>query len=161
MASAFYRIHDANVHAYHAPGGPVYNMIAEVTEVGATLARDFVGKRSMKLHNSIRGNRPTQSGGYAIAGLLYANAKHAHWHHEGTLNRTPKPKHGRYMTVPRKWSKISGGQMRKDWLAEGSSRGEKPYFLATSINGQKGNPYLKDGIETAMGRDTRLVFTGI
>lgn len=161
MPSAFYRVHDKNVHLYHAPGEPVYNLIAGVTMAGAELARLYTGKRTGKLMRSIQGNKPNQTGGYKIAGLLFANAKHAHWHHEGTLNRAPRPKHGRYMTVPRRWSKISGGQLRKEWLAEGSSRGDKPYFLATAISGQKPNPYLKDGIEAAMARDTRLTFTGI
>lgn len=161
MPSAFYRVHDKNVHLYHAPGEPVYNLIAEVTEVGAELARMYTGKRTGKLMRTIQGNKPNQTGGYKIAGLLYANAKHALWHHEGTAHIFPKK--GKYLTIPRghKTSTVSGGQLRKEWLAEGSSRGAKPYFLATSISGQKGNPYLKDGIETAMARDTRLTFTGI
>lgn len=161
MASAFYRIHDANVHAYHEPGGAVYNLIDEVGIAAAEVARGFVGKRTGKLRSTIRSNRPKQEGGYSIAGLLYANAKHALWHHEGTYRIFPT--HGKYLTIPRnhKHSTVSGGQLRKEWLAEGSSRGAKPYFLATSIGGQKANPYLKDGIETAMGRDTRLSFTGI
>lgn len=161
MASAFYRIHDKNIHLMHMPGEPVYNLINETAVVGAELARMYVGKRSGKLMRSIQANRPNQTGGYKIAALLFANAKHAHWHHEGTLDRTPKPKKGRYMTVPRfRGGSISGGQLRRDWMADGKG-GEKPYFLAKRISGQKGNPYLKDGIKTAMARDTRLTYTGI
>jgi hypothetical protein len=160
MAQAFYRIHDANIHAMHMPGGPVYNLIAETGVAAKEVARLTVGHRTGKLMNSIRFNTPKQEGGFSIAGLLYANAKHAHWHHEGTLTRTPKPKHGKYMTVPRKWSTVEGGKLRREWMGGGAS-GPKPYFLAVAVRGQDGNPYLKIGIETAMGRDTRLSFTGI
>jgi len=161
MPSAFYRIHDRNIHAMHSPGGPVYNLIDEVTVAAKVVAKGYVGKRTGKLMNSIRANRPKQEGGFSIAALLYANAKHALWHHEGTHWITPK--HGKYLTIPRghEFTTVSGGQLRKEWLAEGSARGAKPYFLATGISGQKPNPYLKDGIEDAMGRDTRLAYTGI
>lgn len=160
MPSAFYHVHDPAVHAYHLPGGEVYNLIWEVTSLGSTLAKMYTGKRTGKLMRSIQGNRPSQRGGYAVAGLLYANAKHALWHHEGTPTIFPK-KGRRYLTIPRghSTSTVSGGQLRKEWMSEGSARGAKPYFLARSISGQKGNPYLKDGLEEAMGRDTRLTIT--
>lgn len=156
MPSAFYRIHDANIHAMHAPGGPVYNLIDEVTSAASVVAKGYVGRRTGKLMGSIRANRPKQEGGYSVAALLYANAKHALWHHEGTY--TIFPKHGKYLTIPRghKNTKVSGGTLRKEWRAEGSPRGKKPYFLATSISGQKGNPYLKDALDDVMAGDTRL-----
>lgn len=160
MASAFYRIHDRNIHAMHLPGGPVYNLIDKNAIEAAKIARVEVGKRTLKLHNSIRANHPNQSGGFAIAALVYANAKHAHWHHEGTMNRKPKPKRGRYMTVPRWRGSISGGQERRDWMG-GGAKGDKPYFLAQRINGQDGNPYLRTGMEIALARDPHLTFTGI
>lgn len=161
MAQVFYRIHDANIHAMHEPGGPVYRLIDSSAIAAAELARLYVGKRSYKLHNTIRANRPKQEGGFSIAALVYANAKHAHWHHEGTMTRQPRPKYGKYMTVPRRWSKISGGQLRKEWLAEGSARGDKPYFLAKTISGQVGNPYLKDGMKAALARNPHLGFSGL
>jgi hypothetical protein len=160
MPSAFYRIHDANIHAMHAPGGPVYNLIDEVTMAASTVAKGYVGKRTRKLMGTIRGNHPKQEGGFSIAGLLFANAKHALWHHEGTPHIFPKK--GTYLTVPmmHKKSTVAGGQLRREWMA-GGARGAKPYFLATSISGQKGNPYLKDAIDDVMARDTRLSYTGI
>lgn len=156
-----YHIHDKNIHAMHLPGGPVYRMIDEDTFVAAEVARQLVGKRTLKLHNSIRANRPAQRGGYSIAGSVYANAKHALWHHEGTPRIYPK--HGRYLTVPRghEGTKISGGMLRRNWMAEGKSRGAKPYFLARDISGQRANPYLKDGLRTSIARDSRLSFTRI
>lgn len=160
MPSAYFHVHEGPVHAYHEPGGEVYNLIWEVGTAAAVLARGYVGKRSYKLHNTIQANRPSQRGGYAIAGLLFANAKHALWHHEGTPQIFPKK--GRYLTVPRghEGTKISGGQLRRNWMGESKgSRGAKPYFLARTISGQKGNPYLRDGLEDAMGRDTRLSIT--
>ncbi len=162
MASVFYRIHDANIHAFHQPGGEVYNLLNTSGIAAAELARQYVGKRSMKLHNTIQANRPNQTGGFTIATLVFANAKHAHWHHEGTLDRTPLPKKGTYMTVPKRAYKgsVSGGALRAGWIASGSVRGNKPYFLATFVRGQKGNPYLKDGMEAALARSPYLTFTG-
>lgn len=156
----FYRIHDRNIHAMHAPGGPVYNLINSSGIAAAELARGYVGKRSLKLHNSIRANRPKQEGGFSIAALVYANAKHALWHHEGTHQIFPK--NGRYLTVPRghQHSIQEGGKLRREWMASGRS-GPKPYFLARSVRGQKGNPYLKDGMEAALARSPYLTFSGL
>jgi hypothetical protein len=36
----------------------------------------------------------------------------------------------------------------------------KPYFLAKSISGQDANPFLRDGLEEAMGSDARLAGSG-
>ena len=55
---------------------------------------------------------------------------------------------------------VSGGQLRREWMSGGAS-GAKPYFLATAIRGQDGNPYLRIGMETALARDPHLAFTGI
>jgi len=165
MAQVFWRIHDAAIHTYHAPGGEVYNLINDVGIASAELARLNVGKRTLKLMKSIRANRPNQSGGFKIAALVYANAKHALWHHEGT--GTIFPKHGKYLTVPRDshaglGPNPSGGQLRREYFAGGGKRkgGRKPYFIATQISGQKGNPYLRDGLETAMQSNPHLAKTG-
>jgi hypothetical protein len=160
--AVFFRIHDANIHAMHAPGGPVYNLIENVSVTAAELARLNVGKRTMKLMKSIRHNRPSQNGGFKIAGMVYANAKHALWHHEGTP--TIFPKHGKYLAVPRnhETSTVSGGTLRKAYFAAGGKRTKAPktYFTTKSISGQAGNPYLRDGLETAMNANPHLAHTG-
>ena len=162
--AVFFRIHDANIHAMHAPGGPVYNLIDDIGVTAAELARLNVGKRTTKLMRSIRHNRPTQTGGFEIAGMVYANAKHALWHHEGTS--TIFPKHGKYLVIPKHrqgpGSNASGGELRKAYFAAGGKRKKAPktYFTTKSISGQRGNPYLREGLETAMAGNPHLAHTG-
>lgn len=164
MAQVYFRIHDANIHAMHAPGGPVYNLIDDIGITAAELARLNVGKRTTKLMRSIRANRPSQNGGFSIAGLVYANAKHALWHHEGT--DTIFPKHGKYLAVPRQrqggGTNPSGGELRKAYFAAGGRRTKAPktYFTTKSISGQSGNPYLREGLEDAMRGNPHLAKTG-
>ena len=162
MAAVYWRIHDANIHAMHAPGGPVYNLIDTVGITAAEFARLNVGKRTLKLMRSIQANHPSQNGGFKIASLVFANAKHALWHHEGTS--TIFPKKGRYLTIPRghESSIVSGGTLRKAYFAAGGKRTKaaKPYFTARSISGQRGNPYLRDGLQQAMAGNPYLAKTG-
>ena len=160
--AVFLRIHDANIHAMHMPGGEVYNMIDRVGIAAAELARLNVNSRTGKLRNSIRHNRPNQTGGFTLAGMVYANARHALWVHEGT--GTIFPKNGRYLTVPSEAGSASGAQLRSAYIGAGGRKthgaGAKPYFLAREISGQDANPYLRNGLRTAMARTPELRYTG-
>lgn len=165
----FFRIHEAPIHAMNAPGGPVYDLIDDTATVTQYHAKNNVNDRTGKLSGSIRKNRPKPEGGYRIAALVYTNVKYAHYVHEGTLDRVPFPTKGLYMTVPsdRQGGGInpSGAALRKDYLAGGGragNPGRKPYFLALggTIKGQSANPFLRDGLEEAMGSDPRLAGTG-
>jgi hypothetical protein len=161
--AVFFRIHDAEIHAMHAPGGPVYDLIESVSRTAAELARVHVGKRTGKLMSSIRHNRPSQHGGYSIAGLVYANARHALWHHEGTYEIFAT--HGKYLTIPKHrqlGGNASGGDLRRAYFAAGGrkSKSPKPYFLRESISGQRANPFLRDGVVDAMRANPHLAHTG-
>jgi hypothetical protein len=164
----FYRVHEGAVLAFNAPGGEVFELIDQTAIVAQYEAKNNVNDRTGKLAGSIRKNKPKPEGGFRIAALVYTNVKYAHYVHEGTHDRTPKPLGGMYMTVPseRQGGGInpSGGQLRKDYLAAGGRAaypGRKPYFLAKSISGQDANPFLADGMREAMAGDPRLGFTGI
>jgi len=167
-APVFYRVHEANVLAYNAPGREVYDLIDDTGKAAQYHARNNVNDRTGKLGRSIRNNKPKPEGGFRIAALVYTNVGYAHYVHEGTHDRTPKPRMGRYMTVPseRQGGGInpSGAAIRKDYLAGGSVRdsaGRKPYFLAKRISGQDANPFLADGMREAMAGDARLGFSGL
>lgn len=151
-----YRIHEAAVRSFNAPGQPVYNLIWQVAQTTRTLAKLNTGKRTMTLEKSIFANKPKPEGDLRISSLVGANARHALWHHDGTDAITPLA--GSYLVVPRERQgppNLSGSQLQKAWNGDG----KRPTFLARVIRGQEGNPYLADGLETAMARHPNLSFS--
>jgi len=166
MASpVFYRVHEAAVASYIAPGGEVYDLIDDTGKVAAYHARNNVNDRTGKLSRSIRNNKPKPQGGLRIAALVYTNVGYAMYVHEGTDRIYPQG--GTYLTVPSDkqggGSNPSGAQLRKDYMAAGGRAaypGRKPYFLAKSIAGQDSNPFLRNGMEEALAGDPRLGVTG-
>lgn len=165
MASpVFLRIHEAPIHAFNAPGGEVFDLIDDTAVATAYHARNNVNDRTGKLGRSIRKNKPKPEGGYRIAALVYTNVHYAMYVHEGTDRIYPNA--GKYLTIPSDRQFVgnrSGAQIRKDYMAAGGRAafpGRKPYFLAKSISGQSANPFLRNGLEEAMGRDARLMGTG-
>lgn len=165
MASpVFLRVHEAQIHAFNAPGGEVYDLINDTGKVAAYHAKNNVNSRTHKLANSIRHNRPKPEGGYRIAALVYTNVGYAMYVHEGTDRIYPTA--GKYLVVPSDRQFVgnaSGSQIRRDYMAAGGRAaypGRKPYFLARSIAGQSANPFLRNGMEEALASDPRLGASG-
>lgn len=165
-APVFYRVHEAAVAAYIAPGGEVYDLIDHTAIAAQYHAKNNVNDRTGKLSGSIRKNKPKPEGGYRIASLVYTNVGYAMYVHEGTDRIFPQA--GKYLTIPSHkhgfgTSNPSGSQIRKDYMAAGGRAaypGKKPYFLAKSIAGQDSNPFLRNGMEEALAGDPRLGFSG-
>lgn len=150
-----YYVKERNVQSFLAPGQPVDDLIWSVARTTRSLAKLQAGERTGTLIRGIGANRPKREGPLQISSLVYANARHALWHHDGTP--TIVPKKGKYLVVPKvkqgPGSNASGSELQAAWSP---ADGPRPTFLARSINGQPGNPYLKDSLETALRRHPNL-----
>jgi hypothetical protein len=155
----FFRVHEAAVHSFNAPGQPVYNEIDNVAKMAQFFAvQNLVGHtRTGQLAKNIRANKPKPEGGYRIAALVYANIKYAYWHHEGTDPIFPK--NGAFLVIPKQRQGGGSNPSGQDLKARHRKGQTRLYTTRKWVRGQKGNPYLRDGLEEAMGRSKYLTFT--
>lgn len=157
--NAWVRVHDHKVREYIKPGGDVNKMVHDVAlETRRNARRYFIKNRTHRLAAGIQVNRPKQLGAWTIASTVFTRTKYALWVHEGTANNGYGyivPKGSKYLVVPRnhETSTKSGSTLRAAWR-DGSreTRGDKPYFLAKRVHGQRANPYLANGLSMAMAK---------
>lgn len=156
MGNAWVRIHDHQIREYNKAGGEVNQLVHQVAIETRRFARKFINHRTHRLSAGIQVNRPKPMGAWSIASTVFTRTKYALWVHEGTANNGYGyivPKGGRYLVVPRdhKYSTKSGSTLRTVWRnGSRETRGDKPYFLATKVHGQRANPYLANGMSAAM-----------
>lgn len=131
-----YRIIERNVQRLAAPGGPMGDMINDVTRTAMRIAKTSTAPvRSGKLRRGININYAKPNGYLQLQGVLYANARHALWVHEGTKGPI-RSKSGKRMPVPRRGG---GGRL----------------FLS-KVRGQRANPFLSRAISQALVQERRV-----
>lgn len=156
MANVHYRINEAAVLSFLAPGQPVNE---EVVWKTAQFTRDFAKleapKRTGKLAASIRASRPRPAGLYQLSSSVSVAVGYGHWVHEGTEHLgLIYPKRGKYLTVPHVAGPLSGAALK----ASGGSGRAKLYFLARFVRGQKPNPFLADALKKALATNDVLQY---
>ena len=144
-----YRIIERNVQRLASPPGPMGRMLNSVTRTARDDARKIAPKRSSRLSRGIGINLAKRDGYLQLQGVLYANARHARWVHEGTKGPI-KARGGKGLRVPRKrGSSVSG-----------SSLPNKAVIYKTSVRGQKANPFLARAITSALVKERRVSVIG-
>lgn len=142
-----YRVHESAVLSYM---DEVDDLVWDVLQTTRDLAKLYAPSRTNRLRSSIRASRPKRYGIYKYSGTVSASVKHALWVHDGTSRIYPKM--GKYLTVPQHKGPLSGTALK----AAGGSGKNKLYFLAKSVRGQRAQPYLKDALGEALGRNGLL-----
>lgn len=128
-------VYDSKIEAMNFPGGDVHTYTRAKTIMARDFARTYVPVRSGTLYRSIHYSvRPRVS---SVVGRVSADARHAAWVHEGTLDKAPiYGKNGR-MYLP-----AGGGySARKVWW----------------VSGQKPQPFLTDALVSTMAVPYRKV----
>jgi hypothetical protein len=158
-----FRVHERAVASYILPGGEVDDLLWDVARSTRDIAKTMAPKRTNKLARSTRANRPKPTGLLRSAALVYNNAGHVLHVHDGTP--TILAGKNSYLTIPRVNQggplNLSGGMLRKQWIAGGGYRGgePKPYFTTKAVSGQKANPFLANALGLAMAKEGRLTYT--
>lgn len=135
-----YRIIERNVQ--YISKTDVGEMINEVTRYARRHAKVRGPMRSGKLIRSVNINRSKANGYLKQQGVLYANARHALWVHEGTKGPI-KSKSGKAMPIPKR------------------KYGSKPpTILKQSVRGQKANPFLSQAIAAGLRKNNKIMFVG-
>lgn len=128
----FYRVHEAAVQSFLAPGQPVYDMIYDISKDARDNAKFIVPKRTGDLMRSISAGRPDRTGAFGLSGYVSSNRKYAEWVHDGTTG--PIRSH-------------SGKKMKFR-----SNKGNGPFVYKKVVRGQTGVPFLARGLQTAMAK---------
>lgn len=144
----FFRVHEAAVASFVAPGGAVSGEVNKVTKATVSIAAAMYPQRTGKLAGGVRRNLAKPSSPSDTSGLVYNNVKYARWVEEGTGTITP---HGKLLTVPKNRSAMSGAALKVQW-AGGGGDGVRPFFLAKSVRGQAGQHVLRKSYAMAMKR---------
>lgn len=153
--AVLYRVHEAAVLSFNAPGQPVYE---EVVWKTAAFTRDFAKLeapvRSGRLKASIRASRPRPFGAYQLASSISIAVKYGQWVVDGVPGRI-YPKRGKYLTVPHVPGPLSGTQLK---ASGGAGRG-KLYFLAKNgVRGQDANPFFENALKQALATNDVLQY---
>jgi hypothetical protein len=156
-ANAFVRIHDAKVQEFLQPGGEVNELVHEVARDTRFFARGHIRNRTGELARMIQVNKPSQTGPWLVASLVFTRTKYALYVHEGTANNGAGyiyPKNHKYLTVPRdRRSTVSGSTLKRAWRSGGRyTMNQRPYYSMLRVHGQKANPFLQKGLHEAMAR---------
>jgi hypothetical protein len=153
-----YRVHEAAVHSFNAPGQPVYE---EVVWKTAWVARDlailYAPKRTGKLAKSIAASRPKPTGIWTLASSVSASVGYAAYVHDGVSGRI-YPKGGRYLTVPSRRGIRSGAEIRAAYASNRRRGDVRPYFLALSVRGQRSQPFLEQALSVSLATNSVLQY---
>lgn len=122
-------VYDSKIDAMNFPGGMVHEYTRDRTRTAADLSRAFAPKRSGALAKSVHYTvRPRTS---SVVGRVSADARHATWVHEGTLDKTPITATG-------------GGLM---YLPAGGGYSAR---RLRAVRGQRAQPFLVEGMQAAL-----------
>lgn len=144
-----YRIIERNVQRLAAPGGPTADMLNSVTKKAKTFAKADAPSRAGTLRRGININYAKPNGYLQLQGILYANARHALWVHDGTTGPI-KATGGGFMRVP---------QNRRSPV-RGAALPNKQVLAKKSVRGQRSQPFLTNSIRKAMAADDRVSQVG-
>lgn len=144
----FYRVHEGAVLSFMDPGDAVDDLVWDVTRTARDLAILYAPVRTGRLKANIRASRPKRTGLYENASNVTANVGYALYVHDGTS--TIYPQNGKYLTVPLRMGSVSGGSIRAGYASNRRKGDVRPYFLATSVRGQRPQPFLAEALATAM-----------
>lgn len=139
-----FRIHNAAIASFMDPGDAVDDLVWDTLKTTRDLAILYAPMRTGTLKRSIRANRPHRTGLFTNSGIVYSNARHALWVHDGTPRIYPR---GRWLTVPNRPGHVSGAALRHGGPKSGPGR---MYFLTHSVRGQRPQPFLADALHVAM-----------
>lgn len=140
-----YRIIERNVQRLAAPVGPMADMLNDVTKKAKTLAKASAPSRSGTLRRGININYAKPNGYLRLQGVLYANARHALWVHDGTTGPI-KATGGGFMRVP---------QNRRSPV-RGAALPNKQVLAKRSVRGQRSQPFLSTAIRKALVAEQRV-----
>lgn len=156
-ANAFVRIHDAKVQEFLQPGGEVNELVHDVARDTRHFARLHINNRSGELGRRLQVNKPSQTGPWLVASLVFTRSHYALYVHEGTANNGAGyiyPTNHKYLTVPRnRRSAESGGTLKRMYRSGGKyTMHQRPYYSMLRVHGQKANPFLQKGLHEAMAQ---------
>jgi hypothetical protein len=145
-----YRVHEGAVQSYMNPGDAVDELVWGITRTARDLAKLYAPSRTGRLKNSIRASRPKRVGAYENSASVSASIGYAIYVHEGTSRIYPK--NGKYLTVPTRDGRgvLSGAQIRGAGNRNRRPGDSREYYLAKSVSGQRSQPFLAQGLRTAM-----------
>lgn len=151
----FFRVHEGAVASFMNPGDAVDDLVWDITQTTRDLAILYAPKRKGTLKRSIRASRPKRTSLYKNQSNVTANAAHALWVHDGVSGRI-YPKGGKYLTVPLREGTLSGSDIR---AGRNRRKGDaRPFWLATSVRGQKAQPFLAEALGVAMRSNAHLTY---
>lgn len=123
-------IYDSKIIAMSLPGGPVWRWARQRSKRVERLAKLNVGKRSGRTERSIEASyNAGASRPHDVVMEVSAGTEYALFHHEGTTGPIT-PVGSRFMVLPA-------------W-------GPWPTLRATSVRGQRANPFLFDALREVM-----------
>jgi len=151
------RVNERQVTYYIAPGGEVAAELDKIARNTKAIAQMNAPVRTGTLKKGIQMNTTKTTGPYTGHSMVTSSARHSMWVHDGTGTITAK--NGPFLLVPKRNTGVhttrladAGTVLFKEWEAGGKKRGTRLFTRRQSVSGQRAQPFLKQALETAMGR---------
>lgn len=148
-------IHNGAVAGYIGPGGQVTDEIVGIARKTVTLATHLAPSRTGNLARATKYGGVKKTGIYSGRAMVYNNARHVLWVHEGTSRIYAR---GDYLLVPRGRGLANsttrnggaGTQLYKEWAGR-KKAGPRMFARKDSVAGQTAQPFLAEALAVAMG----------